>query len=187
MKLAAGFMAEAASPHHRQAGRLHRHAGPRHCQCGAAPCSARWSRTRRSSFSSGQRARVTEQRVRRGRIQFVKQDAAVRELGEVQPRRSNTPTRPTRSFARRSASRHVRHARARRTSNIRRTSFRKSSMCPSRCRRRAIAWSSQGADVDMVAEAAEADPQSAKNPILLVGHAVHTSRSGARSRSWPNS
>ena len=52
-------------------------------------------------FLGGQRARITEQRVRRGRIQFVQQEAALRAVGEVQQHRSSMPIRPTRSSARR--------------------------------------------------------------------------------------
>ena len=91
---AAGFMAEAASPHDRQAGCVHRHARPWHRQCGAAPCMCAKVENSPVIFLGGQRARVTEQRVRRGRIQFVKQDAAVREFGEV--RRLDRICRPDR-------------------------------------------------------------------------------------------
>ena len=54
------------------------------------------------------------------------------------------------------------------------TSSWKSSMCRSRCRRAAIAWSTR-AQTREVAEAAKLI-REAKNPILLVGHGVHTSR-----------
>ena len=41
-----------------------------------------------------------------------------------------------------------------------------------------------GADGDRIAEAAELI-KAAKNPILLVGHAVHTTQSRAqKSRNW---
>ena len=47
-----------------------------------------------------------------------------------------------------------------------------------RCRRARYRLVNQGADGDRIAEAAKLI-KAAKNPILLVGHAVHTSRSGA--------
>ena len=65
-------------------------------------------------FLGGQRARITEQRVRRGRIQFVQQ--ATLEAGSSIARASSTPTRPTRSSAR-PAGRAVRDSGAGRTSS----------------------------------------------------------------------
>lgn len=126
-------------------------------------------------FLSGQRARITEQRVRRGRIQFVQQ----------------TPL--FQNSVKYSASIEY----AEQTDEIIREGIRKAvsgrpgpvyieypshiiteeldvppALPPERYR-----LVNQGADVDRVAEAA-ALIRAAKNPILLVGHAVHTTRSG---------
>ncbi len=127
-------------------------------------------------FLAGQRARITEQRVRRGRIQFVQQ----------------TPL--FQNSVKYSASIEY----AEQTDEIIREGIRKAvsgrpgpvyieypshiitdqldvppALPPERYR-----LVNQGADVDRVAEAA-ALIRAAKNPILLVGHAVHTTRSGA--------
>jgi acetolactate synthase-1/2/3 large subunit len=127
-------------------------------------------------FLSGQRARVTEQRVRRGRIQFVKQmplfENSVKYAASIEY--------------------------ADQTDEIIREGIRKAlggtpgpvyiefpshiiteeldvpaPLEPSRYR-----LVNQGADIDKVAEAAKLI-REAKNPILLVGHAVHTTRMGA--------
>lgn len=127
-------------------------------------------------FISGQRARITEQRVRRGRIQFVKQaplfENSVKYAASIEY--------------------------ADQTDEIIREAIRKSMtgtpgpsyiefphhvtleeldvgepLPPAKYR-----LVNQGADGDMVAEAAKLI-RAAKKPILLVGHAVHTSRTGA--------
>ncbi|WP_426000042.1 thiamine pyrophosphate-binding protein [Caulobacter sp. DWR1-3-2b1] len=127
-------------------------------------------------FLSGQRARVTEQRVRRGRIQFVKQmplfENSVKYAASIEY--------------------------ADQTDEIIREGIRQAiggtpgpvyieypshiileeldlpePLPPSRYR-----LVNQGADIDMVAQAAKLI-REAKNPILLVGHAVHTTRMGA--------
>ncbi len=127
-------------------------------------------------FISGQRARVTEQRVRRGRIQFVKQaplfENSVKYAASIEY--------------------------ADQTDEIIREAIRKSMtgtpgpsyiefphhvtleeidvpepLAPAKYR-----LVNQGADGDMVAEAARLI-RAARKPILLVGHAVHTSRTGA--------
>jgi thiamine pyrophosphate-dependent acetolactate synthase large subunit-like protein len=126
-------------------------------------------------FIAGQRARITEQRVRRGRIQFVKQ----------QPLHENS-TKYAASIEY-----------ADQTDEIFREAIRKAMsgtpgpvyieypshvineelnvpavLPPAKYR-----LVNQGADADMIAEAAKLI-RAAKFPILLVGHAVHTSRSG---------
>lgn len=126
-------------------------------------------------FLGGQRARVTERRVRRGRIQFVRQepmiedsvkfsasieyadqvDEIVREA--IRIAMSGTPG-PT--YIEYPA--HV----------ILEELDLPPVLPPHRYR-----LTNQGADGDRIAEAAEAI-KAAKNPILLVGHAVHTSKSG---------
>jgi len=127
-------------------------------------------------FISGQRARITEQRVRRGRIQFVKQAP----LFENSVKYAASIEYPDQ------------------TDEIIREAIRKSMtgtpgpsyiefphhvtleeldvgepLPPAKYR-----LVNQGADGDMVAEAAKLI-RAAKKPILLVGHAVHTSRTGA--------
>lgn len=126
-------------------------------------------------FLGGQRARVTERRVRRGRIQFVRQepmiedsvkfsasieyadqvDEIVREA--IRIAMSGTPG-PT--YIEYPA--HV----------ILEELDLPPVLPPHRYR-----LTMQGADGDRIAEAAEAI-KAAKNPILLVGHAVHTTKSG---------
>lgn len=126
-------------------------------------------------FLGGQRARVTERRVRRGRIQFVRQepmiedsvkfsasieyadqvDEIVREA--IRIAMSGTPG-PT--YIEYPA--HV----------ILEELDLPPVLPPHRYR-----LTMQGADGDRIAEAAKAI-REAKNPILLVGHAVHTTKSG---------
>lgn len=126
-------------------------------------------------FLAGQRARVTEQRVRRGRIQFVKQsplfedsvkyaasieyadqtDEIIRE--GIRKAMGGTPGPVYIEFP----------------SHIITEELDVPEPLPPH-RYRLVA---QGADVDRVAEAARLIGE-AKNPILLVGHAVHTSRMG---------
>ena len=127
-------------------------------------------------FLGGQRARITERRVRRGRIQFVQQEAFSRRRSSTAAR-SSTPTRPTRSSTRRSGG-PCPALPARPTSSIRRTSSSRSSTCRIRCRRSGIGWSTRDAAQREVAEAAKLI-REAESPILLVGHGVHTSRTGA--------
>lgn len=128
-------------------------------------------------FLGGQRARVTERRVRRGRIQFVRQEPMIEDSVKF------------------SASIEY----ADQTDEIIREALRVAmSGTPGPCY---IEYPShvileeldvppalppakyrltnQGADGDRIAEAAELI-KAARNPILLVGHAVHTTRSGAK-------
>ena len=127
-------------------------------------------------FLSGQRARVTEQRVRRGRIQFVKQmplfensvkyaasieyadqtDEIIRE--GIRQAMGGTPGPVYIEYPS-----HV----------ITQELDVPEPLPPARYR-----LVNQGADIDRIAEAAELI-RAAKNPILLVGHGVHTSRMGA--------
>ena len=64
-------------------------------------------------------------------------------------------------------------------SNIPATSSSKNSTCPPVLPPHRYRLTNQGADGDRIAEAAELI-LAAKNPILLVGHAVYTSQSGAK-------
>jgi acetolactate synthase I/II/III large subunit len=127
-------------------------------------------------FLGGQRARVTERRVRRGRIQFVRQepmiedsvkysgsieyadqtDEIIREA--IRVAMSGTPGPAYIEFPS-----HV----------ILEELDVEPALPPHRYR-----LTNQGADGDRIAEAAKLI-MGAKNPILLVGHAVYTSQSGA--------
>ena len=127
-------------------------------------------------FLSGQRARVTEQRVRRGRIQFVKQmplfENSVKYAASIEyayqtdeiiqqgirAAMSGTPGPVYIEYPSHVILEELAVA---------------APLLPARYR-----LVNQGADIDMVREAAEAI-RAAKNPILLVGHAVHTTRMGA--------
>ena len=127
-------------------------------------------------FLGGQRARVTERRVRRGRIQFVRQepmiedsvkysgsieyadqtDEIIREA--IRVAMSGTPGPAYIEFPS-----HV----------ILEELDVEPALPPHRYR-----LTNQGADGDRIAEAAKLI-MAAENPILLVGHAVYTSQSGA--------
>lgn len=127
-------------------------------------------------FISGQRARVTEQRVRRGRIQFVKQmplyensvkyaasieyadqtDEIIREA--IRKSMSGTPGPSYIEFPQNVILEELDVPEA---------------LAPNKYR-----LVNQGADADMLAEAVRLI-KAAEKPILLVGHAVHTSRTGA--------
>jgi acetolactate synthase-1/2/3 large subunit len=126
-------------------------------------------------FIGGQRARVTEQRVRRGRIQFIKQiglfensvkysasieyadqtDEIIRHALRVA--QSGTPGPVYIEYPA-----HV---------------IQQELDLPAPLPPEAYRLVRPGADANMVARAAELI-KGAKNPILLVGHAVHTSRGG---------
>ncbi|WP_052223227.1 thiamine pyrophosphate-binding protein [Novosphingobium malaysiense] len=127
-------------------------------------------------FMGGQRARITERRVRRGRIQFVRQepmiedsvkysasieyadqtDEIIREAIRVSM--SGTPGPSYIEYPHHTVLEELDVPEA---------------LPPHRYR-----LTMQGADGDRVAEAAEMIAK-AKNPIILAGHAVYTSKSGA--------
>lgn len=130
-------------------------------------------------FLGGQRARVTERRVRRGRIQFVRQEPliedSVKYSGSIEYAdqtdeiireaiRTSMSGTPGPSYVEYPA--HVILEELEETELL----------APDRYR-----LTMQGADGDRIAEAAKLIKE-AKNPILLVGHAVHTSKSGAAVR-----
>lgn len=125
----------------------------------------------------GQRARVTERRVRRGRIQFVCQEPMIKDSVKfstsieyadqtdeiireaIRVAMSGTPGPVYIEFPS-----HV----------ILEDLDVPAALPPAKYR-----LTNQGADGDLIAEAVELI-KAAKNPILLVGHGVHTSRSGAK-------
>lgn len=126
-------------------------------------------------FLGGQRARITEQRVRRGRIQFVRQEPMIQDSVKysgvieyadqvdeivheaIRVAMSGTPGPCYIEYP----------------ANVILEEVEDTPVpAPSRYR-----LTQQGADGDRLAEAAKAIME-AKNPILLVGHAVHTTKSG---------
>jgi thiamine pyrophosphate-dependent acetolactate synthase large subunit-like protein len=126
-------------------------------------------------FLGGQRARVTERRVRRGRIQFVRQEPLIEDSVKysgaieyadqtdeiiheaIRIAMSGTPGPSYVEYPS-----HI----------ILEELDLPPVLLPHRYR-----LTNQGADGDRIVEAAELI-RNAKNPILLVGHAVHTSKSG---------
>jgi thiamine pyrophosphate-dependent acetolactate synthase large subunit-like protein len=126
-------------------------------------------------FLSGQRARITEQRVRRGRIQFVQQTPlfqnSVKYSASIEYAEQTDEI--IREGIRRAVSGRPGPVYIEYPSHIITEELDVPPALPPE-RYRLV---NQGADVDRVAEAA-ALIRAAKNPILLVGHAVHTTRSG---------
>jgi len=127
-------------------------------------------------FLSGQRARVTEQRVRRGRIQFVKQmplfENSVKYAASIEY--ADQTDEVVREGIRKAMGGTPGPVYIEYPSHIILEELDlPAPLAPDRYR-----LVNQGADIDRVKEAADLI-RAAKNPILLVGHAVHTSRSGA--------
>ncbi len=126
-------------------------------------------------FLSGQRARVTEQRVRRGRIQFVKQmplfENSVKYAASIEY--ADQTDEIIREGIRQAIGGTPGPVYIEYPSHIITEALDlPEALPPSRYR-----LVNQGADIDRVAEAVQLI-RAAKNPILLVGHAVHTSRMG---------
>lgn len=126
-------------------------------------------------FLSGQRARVTEQRVRRGRIQFVKQmplfENSVKFAASIEY--ADQTDEVIREAIRKSMGGTPGPSYIEYPSHIILEELDlPAPLTPDRYR-----LVNQGADIDRVHEAAKLI-REAKNPILLVGHGVHTSRSG---------
>ena len=127
-ELSAGFMAEAASRMTGKPGLCIGTLGPGVANiAGAMMCAL--VENSPVIFLGGQRARITERRVRRGRIQFVQQEGAFRAVGEVQQLdRVRRPDR--RDHPRGDPPVDVRHARPELHRVSRRTSSSKSSTSP---------------------------------------------------------
>ena len=127
-------------------------------------------------FLSGQRARVTEQRVRRGRIQFVKQmplfKDSVKYAASIEY--ADQTDEIIRQAIRVSMGGTPGPSYIEYPSHIILEELDLPPVLPPE-RYRLV---NQGADIDRVHEAARLIG-AAKNPILLVGHGVHTSRTGA--------
>ncbi len=127
-------------------------------------------------FLGGQRARVTERRVRRGRIQFVRQEPliedSVKYSGSIEY--ADQVDEIVREAIRQAMSGTPGPAYIEYPSHVIMAELDLPPVLPPHRYR----LTNQGADGDRIAEAA-ALIKGAKNPILLVGHAVYTSKSGA--------
>ena len=126
-------------------------------------------------FLGGQRARVTERRVRRGRIQFVRQEPmiedSVKYSGAIEY--ADQVDEVVREAIRVSMAGTPGPSYIEYPSHVILEEVDPTPVLPPHRYRLTM----QGADGDRIAEAA-ATIRAAKNPILLVGHAVHTSKSG---------
>ncbi|MDE2596634.1 MAG: thiamine pyrophosphate-binding protein [Sphingomonadales bacterium] len=127
-------------------------------------------------FLGGQRARITEQRVRRGRIQFVRQEPmiedSVKYSGVIEY--ADQVDEIIREAVRISLSGTPGPCYIEYPQHVVLEEVDSTPVLPPH-RYRLV---NQGADGDRIAEAAELI-RGAKNPILLVGHAVHCTKSGA--------
>lgn len=126
-------------------------------------------------FLGGQRARVTERRVRRGRIQFVRQEPMIEDSVKYSAsiEYADQTDEIIREAIRIAMSGTPGPAYVEYPSHIILEELEPTPILPPHRYR----LTNQGADGDRIAEAAKLI-QEAKNPILLVGHAVHTTKSG---------
>ncbi|MCW1401724.1 thiamine pyrophosphate-binding protein [Novosphingobium sp. MW5] len=126
-------------------------------------------------FLGGQRARITEQRIRRGRIQFVRQEPMIQDSvkysGVIEY--ADQTDEIVREAIRVAMSGTPGPCYIEYPSNVILEEVEDTPVLPPHRYR----LTQQGADGDRLAEAAKAIME-AKNPILLVGHAVHTTKSG---------
>lgn len=126
-------------------------------------------------FLGGQRARITEQRVRRGRIQFVRQEPMIQDSvkysGVIEY--ADQADEIVREAIRVAMSGTPGPCYIEYPSNVILEEVEDTPVLPPHRYR----LTQQGADGDRLAEAAKAIME-AKNPILIVGHAVHTTKSG---------
>jgi acetolactate synthase I/II/III large subunit len=127
-------------------------------------------------FIGGQRARVTERRVRRGRIQFVRQEPMIEDSVKFSSsiEYADQTDEIVREAIRVAMSGTPGPAYIEFPSHIILDELDVPEALPPHRYRLTM----QGADGDRIAEAAEAI-RNAKNPVLLVGHGVHTAKSGA--------
>jgi thiamine pyrophosphate-dependent acetolactate synthase large subunit-like protein len=173
-ELSVGFMAEAYSRMTGRAALCFATLGPGVANAAGAMMCAKVENSP-VIFLGGQRARVTEQRVRRGRIQFVKQmplfENAVKYSASIEyPDQVDEIIRNALRVAQSGTPgpvyieypAHVIQAEL---------------DVPPPLPPEAYRLVKPGADANMVAKAVELI-KAAKDPILLVGHAVHTSRGG---------
>jgi len=126
-------------------------------------------------FLGGQRARITERRVRRGRIQFVRQEPmiedSVKYSGSIEY--ADQTDEIIREAIRIAMSGTPGPVYVEYPSHVILDEVEVAAALPP-AKYRLV---NQGADGDRIAEAVELI-KAAKNPVLLVGHAVHTTRSG---------
>jgi thiamine pyrophosphate-dependent acetolactate synthase large subunit-like protein len=127
-------------------------------------------------FLGGQRARITERRVRRGRIQFVRQEPMIEDSVKYSAsiEYADQTDEVIREAIRVAMSGTPGPAYIEYPSHVILEELDVPEALPPH-RYRLV---NQGADGDRIAEAAKLIKE-AKNPILLVGHAVHTTKSGA--------
>jgi acetolactate synthase-1/2/3 large subunit len=127
-------------------------------------------------FIGGQRARVTERRVRRGRIQFVRQEPMIEPSVKYSAsiEYADQTDEILREAIRQALSGTPGPVYIEYPSHVIQEQLDLPEPLPPH-RYRLV---NQGADGDKIAEAAQLI-REAKNPILLVGHAVHTTRTGA--------
>ncbi|PEQ13010.1 acetolactate synthase [Novosphingobium sp. PC22D] len=127
-------------------------------------------------FIGGQRARVTERRVRRGRIQFVRQEPMIEDSVKFSSsiEYADQVDEIVREAIRVCMSGTPGPAYIEYPSHVILEEVNNSPILPPDRYRLVNA----GADGDRIAEAAKTIME-AKNPILLVGHGVHTSKAGA--------
>jgi thiamine pyrophosphate-dependent acetolactate synthase large subunit-like protein len=128
-------------------------------------------------FIGGQRARVTERRVRRGRIQFVRQEPMIEDSVKYSAsiEYADQTDEIIREALRVAMSGTPGPAYIEYPSHV----ILEELDVPAALPPAKYRLTNQGADGDRLAEAVELI-KAAKNPILLVGHGVHTSKSGAK-------
>src|ERR1700756_3824286 len=174
-ELSAGFMAEAASRMTGKPGLCIGTLGPGMANiAGAIQCAL--VENSPVIFLGGQRARVTERRVRRGRIQFVRQEPlfapSVKYSASIEY--ADQTDEIVREAIRRAMSGTPGPAYIEFPSHV----ITEELDVPDPLPPSAYRLVNQGAGAREVAEAVKLI-RDAKNPILLVGHGVHTSRTGA--------
>ncbi len=171
----AGFMAEAVSRMTGKPGLCIGTLGPGVANIAGAMMCAKVENSP-VIFLGGQRARITERRVRRGRIQFVRQEAlfapAVKYSASIEY--ADQTDEIVREAIRRAMSTTPGPAYVEYPSHV----ILEELDVPDPLPPAAYRLVSQGAGAREVAEAARL-VREATNPILLVGHGVHTSRTGA--------
>ncbi|MDE2405750.1 MAG: thiamine pyrophosphate-binding protein [Sphingomonadales bacterium] len=128
-------------------------------------------------FMGGQRARITERRVRRGRIQFVRQEPMIEDSVKYSAslEYADQTDEIVREAIRIAMSGTPGPAYIEYPSHVILEELDVPPVLPPQRYR----LTDQGADGDRIAEAAKLI-KAAKHPIILVGHAVHVTRSGAK-------
>ena len=171
----AGFMAEAASRMSGKPGFCIGTLGPGIANMAGAMMCAKVENSP-VIFLGGQRARITEQRVRRGRIQFVQQaalfEASVKYCASIEY--ADQTDEIIREAVRRSMSGRPGPVYVEYPANV----ILQELDVPAPLAPPAYRLTNQSAGAQEIAQAVSFIRASA-NPVLLVGHGVHTSRAGA--------